>query len=274
VSAATLARTGEQPRPTKPPVRWTVWAGGVVFLAITLWAALEPLGGIGFSLAALFSEQFRAGGEIVAQFFDPDWSILSRSSGAFFETVYVAVIAAVFGCGAALPVALLASRVSNSNRVSYGIARTVLSVVRSLPDIAWALILVTAVGTGALGGLLALTIFNVGVVAKLTSETIDAVDLGPLEAARASGAGRIQTAWISVVPQILPGYLSYTLYVFELNLRASIVLGYVGAGGIGDVIRVQLARFEYESVGAIIIAVFVIVVLLDQASIGLRRRLV
>jgi phosphonate transport system permease protein len=128
--------------------------------------------------------------------------------------------------------------------------------------------------TGALPGILALFVFNIGVVAKLTSETVDGVDPGPIEAADAAGATRVQRAWSAVVPQILPGYLSYSLYVFELNLRASIVLGYVGAGGIGNIIRVTVTRFEWERAGAVIAAVFVIVVVLDRISIAMRRRLV
>ncbi|MEX1178352.1 MAG: phosphonate ABC transporter, permease protein PhnE [Nitriliruptor sp.] len=261
-------------RPAKPGVPWTTWAGIATFVAITAWAVLEPLGGIGFSLAPLFTEQAVAGWYIIRRFFDPEWSFLPRAYPRFVETLYIAVIASAVGCSVALPISLLASSVTNANRVLHGVVRTWLSVIRSLPDIAWALLFVAAVGTGALGGIMALTIFNIGIIAKLTSETVDGVDLGPVEAASASGAGRVQTAWVSVVPQILPGYLSYSLYVFELNIRASLVLGLVGAGGIGNVIKVTLSRFEYERLGAVIVAFFVIVVILDQISIALRRRLV
>lgn len=274
MSAGTSAPARGVQRPTKPPVRWTVWAGLATFVVITLWAALEPLGGIGFSIAPLFTEQATAGFSIIRQFLSPDWAFLTRTYTAFLETLYIAVIAATVGCAIALPISLLSSRVTNANRTLYGLFRTWLSVVRSLPDIAWALLFVSAVGTGALGGFLALVFFNIGVVAKLTSETVDGVDVGPVEAAQAAGAGRIQTAFSAVVPQILPGYLSYSLYVFELNIRASLVIGYVGGGGIGNVIRVELSRFAYPRVGAIIVAFFVVVVILDQVSIALRKRLV
>jgi phosphonate transport system permease protein len=274
VSADTAApaRTGR--RPTKPPTRWTVWAGAVGFVAVTLWAALEPLGGIGFTLAPLFTEQAAAGWYIIRRFFDPEWAFLWRVYPRFLETLYIAVIASAVGCSIALPISLLSSKVTNSSTVVYGLFRTWLSVVRSLPDIAWALLFVAAVGTGALGGIMALIMFNIGIIAKLTSETIDGVDLGPIEAAQASGAGRIQTAFSAVVPQILPGYLSYSLYVFELNIRASLVIGFVGGGGIGNVIRQTLSRFEYEQLSAVIAAFFVIVVVLDQVSLAMRRRLV
>jgi phosphonate transport system permease protein len=270
-STASPSRTSR--RPDKPPVRWTTWAGVAAFLAITAWAVFEPIGGMGFTLAPLFSDLTR-GVEIIARFFDPEWSYLPRVWPQFAETFYMAVLASVTGCAVALPISLYCSKVTNQSTLLYQAWRTLLSVIRSLPDVAWALLFVAAVGTGALGGVLALFMFNIGVVAKLTSETVDGVDLGPLEAADAAGAGRVQRAWSAVVPQILPGYLSYSLYVFELNLRASIVLGLVGAGGIGQVIRVTLSRFEWERMGAVIVAVFVIVVILDRISIAMRRRLV
>lgn len=271
-NAPTKDRTSH--RPEKPPVPWTIWAGLATFVLITLWAALEPLGGIGFSIAPLFSEQATAGFYIIRRFFTPDWSFLVRTYSALLETLYIAVIASAIASVIALPISLLASRVTNSGRFLYGIVRTWLSVIRSLPDIAWALLFVAAVGTGALGGIMALIVFNIGIIAKLTSETVDGVDVGPVEAAQASGAGRVQTAFSAVVPQILPGYLSYALYVFELNIRASLVIGLVGGGGIGNVIKVQLSQFAYERLGAIIFGFFVIVVILDQVSIALRRRLV
>lgn len=285
MSAPAPVTTNE--RPQKPRLRWTAWAGMAVFVAITLWSAidwsgadwvdvpaLDRFGGLGFSLAPLFSEQATRGFSIIARFFDPQWTYLPRVWPSFLETLYIAVLAAASGCAVALPVSLYCSKVTNRSTWLYQAWRTFLSIIRSLPDVAWALLFVAAVGTGALPGVLALFVFNIGVVAKLTSETVDGVDPGPIEAADAAGATRVQRAWSAVVPQILPGYLSYSLYVFELNLRASIVLGFVGAGGIGNVMRVTVARFEWERTGAVIVAVFIIVVVLDQISIAMRKRLV
>jgi phosphonate transport system permease protein len=271
-----VATTSPSPRttrrPEKPATRWTTWLALAVFLGITYWAGSSRYG-VDFSLAPLLTDATR-GAALIARFFNPDWAYLARVWPAFTETLYMAVLAATAGCAVALPVSLFCSKVTNPSNVLYQAWRTLLSVIRSLPDVAWALLFVAAVGTGALAGVLALFVFNIGVVAKLTSETVDGVDVGPLEAADAAGAGRVQRAWAGVVPQILPGYLSYSLYVFELNLRASIVLGLVGAGGIGSVIRVTMSRFEWERLGAVIVSVFVIVVILDRVSIAMRRRLV
>ena len=256
-------------RPRRPPPRWTLWAGLAVVAVITGWSAYQ----IDFTLAPLLTDIGR-GSEIVARFFDPNWPFIVRVWPRWLETIYIAVIAAVVGNSVALFVSLVASRVTSPDRGVYQVGKAVLSVVRSLPDVAYGLLFVAAVGTGAMGGILALIMFNIGVNAKLTSETIDAVDTGPLEAADAAGANRLQRAWSAVVPQILPSYLSYSLYVFELNIRASVVIGLVGGGGIGNVIRVELAGFRYENIGAVILALFVVVFVLDRVSIWFRRRLV
>ena len=190
------------------------------------------------------------------------------------ETFQMAVIAAVIGCGAALPVAFLASRVTTPNLPTFLANRAVLSVVRALPDILYAMVFVAAVGIGPLPGIAALVLFNIGVVAKLLSETIDGVDTGPIEAARAAGANRTQTVRWSVLPQVLPHYVAYSLYTFELNIRASTVIGIVGAGGIGNQLLGQYRFFNWSNVSVIVIELFVFVFLIELGSIWLRRRLV
>ncbi len=131
-----------------------------------------------------------------------------------------------------------------------------------------------AVGIGPLAGILALVLFNLGVVAKLLSETVDGVDDGPIEAARAAGAGRTQTVRWAVLPQVLPNYVAYSLYTFELNIRASTVIGIVGAGGIGNLLFTQYRFFNWSNVSVIVVELFVLVMLIEFLSIGLRRRLV
>jgi phosphonate transport system permease protein len=150
----------------------------------------------------------------------------------------------------------------------------VLSVVRAIPDILYALIFVASTGIGTLAGIAALIFFNVGVVAKLQSETIDGVDQGPIEAARAGGANRTQTVRWSVLPQVLPNYVAYSLYTFELNIRAATVIGIVGAGGIGNLLFRQYRFFNWSNVSVIVIELFVLVMVIEFISIYLRRRLV
>ncbi|MDN4472535.1 phosphonate ABC transporter, permease protein PhnE [Demequina zhanjiangensis] len=256
-------------RPKKPaPSRFLI-AGLAVTAAITVWAAWE----IDFTLGPLF-ENFANGWVVVEQFLRPNWGYLDNAWTAWLETISIAIVASFFGVAVGLIFAYMASNVTNRSTRLYRLTKWFLSVLRSLPDVAYVLIFVALVGVGSLAGILALFIFNIGIAAKLTSETIDAVDPGPLEAADAAGNGTFSRARWAVQPQILPNFLSYALYIFELNIRSSVVIGYAGGGGIGYLIQVQFARFNYENVSAIVISMFLVVLLIDQLSQYLRRRLV
>lgn len=257
-------------RPRKPPPSAATIGGLIVFLAITLWAAI----GVEFTLTPLITNITR-GSDVIYQYLHPNWEILTRPAvrEGFLETLYIAILASLVGCLVALVLSMLASKVSAPNSAVYQVTKFILSLVRSLPDIAYGLLFVAFVGVGALPGILALIIFNIGVIAKLTSESIDAVDRGPIEAVEAAGATRFQRGRFAVLPQVAPNYLSYCFYVFELNLRASLVLGFVGAGGIGEVIMLLVTRLDHSSVSAVVVMLFVIVFILDQVSRAVRRRL-
>lgn len=116
--------------------------------------------------------------------------------------------------------------------------------------------------------------FSLAIMAKLLSETVDAIDEGPLEAARATGSTHIQVIRHAALPQVLPNYVAYALYIFELNVRASVVLGFVGAGGIGRLLNEQRNFFQWDRVLAIVIVIFVAVLIIEAVSITARRRLV
>jgi phosphonate transport system permease protein len=259
-------------RPAKPARSpWTL-VGLAVFLALSWWAASEEFG-IGFDFARVLANLTR-GADILAEFFPPNWEYLPRTVDPMLETFRMAVIASTIGCGVALPVSFLASRVTTPNIAIYLADRSILNVVRAMPDLLYALIFVAAVGIGPLPGILALVLFNIGVIAKLLSETVDGVDPGPIEAAHATGANRTQTVRWAVLPQVLPNYVAYSLYVFELNIRASAVIGIVGAGGIGNLINTERRFFRYENLSVILVEIFVFVFVIEMISIWLRRRLV
>jgi phosphonate transport system permease protein len=135
-------------------------------------------------------------------------------------------------------------------------------------------LLVTAIGIGAFAGSWALSVFSLAVMVKLFSETIDSADPGPLEAARAAGGRHTPVVRTGVLPTVLPAYVAYALYVFELNIRASVVLGLVGAGGIGRVLEAQRQFFKFDRILGILVLIFVVVWIVDQISVALRKRLV
>lgn len=259
-------------RPAKPRPSLAIPIGLVGFVLIT-WASVSEQFGIGLDLGAI-AESITRGAGILGELLSPNWEFLPRTTEPMLETFKMAVLASVIGCAAALPVAFLASRLTVPNLATYIADRTVLSVVRAIPDFLYALVFVASIGIGPLGGIAALVLFNIGVVAKLLSETVDGVDPGPIEAARAGGATRVQTVRWSVLPQVLPNYVAYSLYTFELNIRASTVLGIVGAGGIGNQLFTQYRFFNWSNVSVIIVELFVFVFVIELVSISLRRRLV
>jgi phosphonate transport system permease protein len=272
---------GHAQRPVRPRGSLVVPAGLLAFLAIT-WLSLSEHFGIGFDLGAII-EDITNGGRILATesdnaaqrgLFVPNWAFLPRTVEPMLETFKMAVVASAIGCTVALPVAFAVSRITAPNAGFLFVGRTVLSVVRAIPDLLYALMFVAAVGIGPLAGITALIFFNIGVVAKLLSETIDGVDTGPIEAARASGGNRRQTVRWAVFPQVLPNYVAYSLYTFELNIRASTVIGIVGAGGIGNLLFTQYRFFNWSNVSVIVVTLFVFVLLIELVSIWLRRRLV
>ncbi len=160
------------------------------------------------------------------------------------------------------------------NRVVRWTAKVYADVIRAIPDVLWALLFVAMVGIGVLPGVLALVFFSMAVTTKLTSDVLDGIDLGPVEAADATGAGHTQMLRTAIVPQILPSYSSFLLYSFELNLRASAVLGLVGAGGIGNLIDFYRNLGRWAEVWGIIALFFIVTFFVERLSVSFRRRLV
>lgn len=270
MTSASLAGPAE--RPQKPQRSLLLPAGIAVFLLITYWAVSSEFG-IGLDPGAIVKDLDR-GQVILADVLRPNFDFFQRTIPAMLETIQMAIIATAIGCAIALPAAFLASRVTAPNAFVLRLDRSVLNVIRALPDLLYAMIFVAAVSIGPLAGIMALILFNLGVIAKLLSETIDGVDMGPIEAARAAGASHVATIRTSVYPQVLPNYVAFSLYVFELNIRASTVLGLVGAGGIGNLLNLQIGFGNYSNVGFIILELFVLVFAIELLSISLRRRLV
>lgn len=227
--------------------------------------------------------------EQLAGYFNPDWNYLFFSNvtgtsrpiwGEWLITLCMAVVATIIGCFIGLLLAMAASPVSSPNKATSQGIKALNSVIRSIPDVAWALLFAafigsTAYGYGAMAAVLALIMFNIGIVAKLLGESIDAVNPGPIEASDAAGANLLQRDRVAVLPAVMPSFISYSLYVFELNIRASAALGVVGVAGIGGELSRQIGRMSqgYEQVGAILAALIAVVLLVDLLSMWVRRKL-
>jgi phosphonate transport system permease protein len=205
----------------------------------------------------------------------PSWEFGSPNrANPIVQTIRIALIASTLGVSISLPLAFMASKLTAPNRIAYLIDKGFINIIRTVPDLFWAMIFVTSLGAGALAGAMALTFFSMAIMSKLLSETVDSADPGPLEAAKATGARHFPAVRSAVLPQVLANYVAYGLYVFEINIRASVVIGIVGAGGIGQTLEASRSFFRFDRVLAIVIVIFVIVFVIEQISIALRRRLV
>lgn len=213
---------------------------------------------------------------LLAKFFPPNLEVLMASSvvAAFSETIQMAIIATTIAAILCIPLSLLGAQNITTNKYLYGFMRMFLNILRTIPDIVLALIFVGIFGLGVFPGILALIIFSLGILAKLISETVESVDMNPLEAMQASGAGKLQMIYFGLVPQVLPQFSSLVLYVFEINIRASVVLGLVGAGGIGLVLDQQIRLYNLPNAMAIIIGIFILVVIIEYISTKIREAIV
>ncbi len=187
------------------------------------------------------------------------------------ETIAIAYAGVTVATIIAVPVGFLAAR-NLLGPLSY-LAKALLNAIRAIPELIFAIIFVASVGIGPYAGVLAISINSVGMIGKLYAEVIESIDEEPLEAIRASGGNRIQVIWYGVLPQVLPEFVSYSLYRFEIDVRASTVLGIVGAGGIGAPLILATWQRNWEDVGMILIVVVVFVSIIDILSGQIRKRL-
>lgn len=258
--------------PPKPAGRWRGWTAGGVVAVLTVITLLPGIG-VGFELSSI-AQNWRNGAERIARLFSPDWSFFPRTVGPLLETLQMAVIATAVGALISLPLSFWAAHTTNPGLLSRGITRTLLNVIRAVPDLLYAAVLVAMVGVGALPGILALVLFSVGIIVKLVSEAVEANPTGPLEAGRAAGGTKAQVIRALALPDAWPAFVNQTLYMLELNVRAAAVLGLVGAGGIGLLIDQVRTFYRYDQISLIVLELIIVVLVIEWISSWARRRLV
>ena len=239
--------------------------GVAALIGVGLWSAaalelrIDRLTGLG-NLFVLLRESL-----------PPDASLLGVAFQAVVETLQIAFLGTMLGAVIALPLGLLGSRNLFGRSVTVP-SRLVLAGIRTLPALLWAVVFVVAVGLGPLAGVLASAVYTVGYLGKLQYESIEGLDPAPIHAIGASGASRVQVIRYVVLPEGANHLLSQVLFMFEHNVRASSIFGFVGAGGIGFYISAYLTVFQYRSVMTLLLAVFVTILVIDYVSVRLRDR--
>jgi len=194
-----------------------------------------------------------------------------------YETLALAFLSTIIGALFAIPFGFLAARnLMTGNVVStfiYLVTRTILNIVRSIEALIMAIIFVIIVGLGPFPGMIAITIHTTAALGKLYSEVIEGIDSGPIEAIRATGANWLQVARYAVIPQIVPTFTALTIYRWDINVRSSTIIGFVGGGGIGFFLWQWIVLQDYRAVGSAFVAIAVVVVVLDFFSARIRERL-
>ena len=249
--------------------RWRNWFIFLALAALLAWSwAPTEMGN-----ATRLVTDWRNMAEFAAGFLKPNFYNWDSFAASMVETVQIALwgtaLAVLFG----VPFAILSSANVCPQWIVQPVRR-LMDAFRAINEIVFALLFVVAVGLGPLAGVLALAVHNIGIVAKLFSEAVEAIDPRPVEGIRATGATRLQEVVHGVIPQVMPLWSSFTLYRFETNVRSATVLGIVGAGGIGQPLFENIRSFQYGETAAIMIIIVVTVSLIDILSAQLRKILV
>ena len=211
--------------------------------------------------------------DLIRRAIPPDFSKLPAAAWPTLQTIDIALFGTMVGVILAVPLALLAASNVTPSRFAYYGARAVIGIARAVPDLVWALLFVTAVGLGPFPGGLALSVHSVGMLGRLFAETIEQMDMAPIHALELTGARRIQVFSHGIIPTILPALLGISLYRLDENIRSSLVLGFVGAGGIGFQLLTAMNLFQYQEVSLLLIIIFVMVLAAERLSAALRERL-
>ncbi|MDS1141813.1 phosphonate ABC transporter, permease protein PhnE [Pusillimonas sp. SM2304] len=253
----------------QPPQRsWTQWLGWAVLALILAWS----WDGAEMNPAMLWRD---AGNMrvFIADFFPPDFRHVDLYLSEMLVTIQIAVWGTALAIVCSIPLGILCSE----NIAPWWICqpvRRVMDAFRSINEMVFAMLFVVAVGLGPFAGVMALFVGTTGVLAKLFAEAVEAIDPGPVEGVRATGSSSLQEVIYGVIPQVLPLWISYSLYRFESNVRSATVVGMVGAGGIGVTLWEAIRGFQLAQTCAILIIIIVAVSLIDIVSQRLRKHFI
>lgn len=267
-----MASTTDIPRQPGMPVRFER-PSALAFLlyALSLGVLVWSLDGTGWSLAEL-ATGLPALGDFFSRAWPPSLERLPSLTSALVETFQMAVAGTFVGAVISIPLAVLSARGLLGSRWLNFAARGVVAVFRTVPDLVWALIFVIAVGLGPFAGTLAIAVDTAGFCGRFFAEAMEDVDKGPSEALQAQGVRRIDTIFCAVMPAATPAFITTTLFALEKAVRSSVVLGLVGAGGIGLELKVAMDMFDYPTAATIILMIFGLVVIVEQLGAHTRTR--
>ena len=246
----------------KPQWSWKTLVSIFLFCSIIVFIVKD----LEINFIKLISDSSKYFGDILSRMLPPDFSNLNQLIYAMFETIEIAFLGTFIAIVLSIPFGLFSARNLAPNYFVYIVCKTVVIFFRAIPEFIIAMILVIAIGFGAMPGVLALGLHTMGFLAKFYAEDIEHINKGPIDALKSSGATKSQIISFGIIPQILPAFVANNLYILDRNVRMATMLGIVGAGGIGYELQSSFRMFEYERVSAIIMLIFLTIFLLDNFS--------
>jgi len=250
-------------------LRMRRWLIGLAVLGILFWSAMGTESDVRKFADIGATAQF-----VATRWFPPDWSVLPKALHQAIITLQIAITGTFWALVAALPIAFLAAWNTAPHPAVYHLVRTLLSFARSVPEIVWALLFVPTIGLGPFGGVLAIFLHNLGVLGKLLSELVEAAERGPQEAVASVGARKVLVILFGIIPQIGPNILSHYFYRLEVGVRTSLILGFIGAGGIGAQLFIDFNLQNYTRVAVEVLVIMGLVVIVDYLGAYLRSKVI
>jgi phosphonate transport system permease protein len=247
---------------------WKIYFSIISLISILTFIVID----LEINFIELFSDSSKYFIDILNRMLPPDFSNLKSLIYAMLETIEIAFLGTFIAIVLSIPVGLFSARNLAPNYTVFLVARVITIFFRAIPEFIIAMILVIAIGFGAMPGVLALGIHTMGFLAKFYAEDIEHINKGPVEALEASGASKRQIISFAVIPQIIPSFIANNLYILDRNIRMATMLGIVGAGGIGYELQSSFRMFEYQKVSAIIIIIFVTIFIIDHLSSFIRSK--
>jgi len=238
----------------------------VLFVTVVSWEVT----GVDLSMLRTRGHQFIV---ILTDMFPPNFNFMNNVWGPLFDTIQMSLLGSIAGALLAIPFALLSSSNIIRNRLLNGFFKLFLSILRTLPTLISALIATFIFGLGTMAGTVAIFLFTLSYIGKLMYEHIENVDMGAFEAHESMGLSKVEAFRYAIVPDVLPTYLSVSLYAFEGNIRFAAILGYVGAGGVGLLLDERLGWRDYPSVGMVLLILMLVVFVIERISEYFRMKL-
>ena len=236
----------------KPQWSWKTLISIILFCSFLIFVVKD----LEINFIKLFSDSTKYFGDILSRMFPPDFSNLYILMMSMLETIEIAMLGTLLAIILSIPIGLLSAKNIAPNYVIFFLARTVTIFFRAIPEFIMAMILVIAIGFGAMPGVIALGFHTMGFLAKFYAEAIEHINEGPIDALKSMGASKSQIISFGVIPQIMPSFIGNNLYILDRNIRMATMLGIVGAGGIGYELQSSFRMFDYQRVSAIIIIIF------------------